>query len=126
MTRNLLWIVDFLPMLFAAGLATMLLSREFKRLGDLAAGTIVVYTDVTTPAQIIPDAEPEAPGRALSVNEQRTVLDFAERVQSFTQDRATELAALPTPILNGARGHFATQRLLHVANYLLGRKTGVR
>ena len=37
-TRNLLRAVDFLPMLYAFGLVSMLVSRDFKRLGDLAAG----------------------------------------------------------------------------------------
>ncbi len=126
LTRNLLWVVDFLPAFFAAGLATMLLSRDFKRLGDLAAGTIVVYAESALVNRAIPEAEPQMPDRPLSLAEQRTILEFAERVRTFTQDRATELAELPTPILNGARGHFATQRLLHLANFLIGRSAGVR
>jgi uncharacterized RDD family membrane protein YckC len=126
LTRNLLWIIDFLPALFAVGLLTMLLSRDFKRLGDLAAGTIVVYGDARPRMPQIPAADARAPDRPLTVAEQRTVLDFAERVQSFTQDRASELAELPTPLLGGSRGHFATQRLLQIANYLVGRGTRTR
>lgn len=126
LTRNLLWVVDFLPAFFAAGLATILLSRDFKRLGDLAAGTIVVYVDSALVNRAIPESEPQMPNRALSLAEQRTILEFAERVRSFTQDRATELAELPTPILDGARGHFATQRLLHLANFLIGRSARSR
>ena len=40
--RELLRIVDFLPGFYAAGVLTMLLNKRSKRLGDFAAGTIVV------------------------------------------------------------------------------------
>jgi uncharacterized RDD family membrane protein YckC len=43
LTRNLLRAVDFLPFFYGIGLLAMLTSRDFKRLGDLAAGTVVVY-----------------------------------------------------------------------------------
>ncbi|MBC7287208.1 MAG: RDD family protein, partial [Armatimonadetes bacterium] len=40
--RNLLRIVDFLPFYYGVGLLSILLSRRNKRLGDFAAGTVVV------------------------------------------------------------------------------------
>lgn len=40
--RNLLRLVDMLPGYFAVGLVSLLLSRTNKRLGDMAAGTVVV------------------------------------------------------------------------------------
>ena len=43
MTRNLVRIVDNLPSLYVVGLIAMLCNRQHKRLGDLAAGTIVVH-----------------------------------------------------------------------------------
>jgi uncharacterized RDD family membrane protein YckC len=43
MIRNLLRSVDFLPFFYCAGLISILLNSRFKRLGDLAAGTLVVY-----------------------------------------------------------------------------------
>lgn len=43
MTRNFLRIVDELPGLYAVGAITMLCNRQNKRLGDLAAGTLVVH-----------------------------------------------------------------------------------
>ncbi|RZK99577.1 MAG: RDD family protein, partial [Rubrivivax sp.] len=42
-TRNLLRAADFLPLAYAAAMLSMLTRRDFKRLGDLAAGTLVVY-----------------------------------------------------------------------------------
>jgi uncharacterized RDD family membrane protein YckC len=41
--RNLLRIVDSLPTMYAVGLITMLISRENKRVGDYAAGTVVIH-----------------------------------------------------------------------------------
>jgi len=40
--RNLLRPVDFLPLGFLAGMVTILFSKHHQRLGDLAAGTIVI------------------------------------------------------------------------------------
>jgi uncharacterized RDD family membrane protein YckC len=40
--RNLIRLIDFLPFLYAFGFITMFLNKKAKRLGDFAAGTIVV------------------------------------------------------------------------------------
>ena len=42
--RNLVRIVDFLPFFYGAGLLAMLINKDWRRLGDLAAGTLVVKT----------------------------------------------------------------------------------
>lgn len=46
--RNLLRTVDFLPISYGIGLVTMFINPQFRRLGDLAAGTVVVFdqTDI--------------------------------------------------------------------------------
>jgi len=41
--RNLLRIIDFLPSLFLLGILLIFLHPRHKRMGDLAAGTLVVY-----------------------------------------------------------------------------------
>lgn len=41
--RNLVRIVDFLPLYYGIGVVTMFLNDQARRLGDLAAGTLVVY-----------------------------------------------------------------------------------
>lgn len=43
LARNLLRYVDFLPAIYLVGVITMLCNRKNKRLGDLAAGTLVVH-----------------------------------------------------------------------------------
>ncbi len=41
--RNLLRAVDFLPVFYGIGLTSLLLTRYCQRIGDLVAGTLVVY-----------------------------------------------------------------------------------
>jgi len=43
MTRNLIRVVDMFPGLYLTGVITMLCNRRHQRLGDLAAGTLVVH-----------------------------------------------------------------------------------
>jgi uncharacterized RDD family membrane protein YckC len=121
LVRNLLRAVDFLPALYGFGLAAMLINRDFKRLGDIAAGTVVVYRAPAQRTGAIPLAAPMAPARPLSLEEQRLVLDFAERSSILTPERSLEIAALATPLTGAAAGQ-ETERLLQVANYLSGRR----
>jgi uncharacterized RDD family membrane protein YckC len=58
--RNLLRIVDYLPSNYLTGFIAMLVSPEGKRLGDLAAGTVVVRLDHSEPAEPLGDGEVEA------------------------------------------------------------------
>ena len=122
LTRNLLRAVDFLPFFYGVGLVSMLLNRDFKRLGDLAAGTVVVYQPEKLVAQRnIPAAAPIAPPLALDLEEQRALLELAERSATLTQERVEELAELPVPLVGRLDGSRAAQRLIGMANYIAGR-----
>lgn len=121
LVRNLLRAVDFLPVVYGFGLTAMLLNRDFKRLGDIAAGTVVAYRDARKDALAIPAAPPVAPIAPLALDEQRAVLDFAERAATLTPERAQEIAEIAVPI-TGARPGYETQRLIEVANFLSGRR----
>ena len=56
--RNLVRIVDFLPFCYGVGLLSMLINKNWRRLGDLAAGTLVIkiartelkLTEINSPA----------------------------------------------------------------------------
>jgi len=41
--RNLVRIIDFMPSAYAVGLVTMFVNRHARRLGDFAAGTMVIH-----------------------------------------------------------------------------------
>jgi uncharacterized RDD family membrane protein YckC len=122
LTRNLLRAVDFLPLLYGFGLAAMLLNRDFKRLGDLAAGTVVVYHKPAIGYAAIPAVVAMPPERALSADEKRIVLDYAARAPALTEERAAELASLVPFLTAGLTGAAAHLRLLAIANHLLGRR----
>ena len=123
LTRNLLRAADFLPFLYGVGLLTMLMNRDFKRLGDLAAGTVVVYRgEKSTGARQIPKVTPVPPAVPLTLEDQRAVLELAERAQTLTAERFEELASLPAPLVGRLQGQQAAVRLLGVANYLAGKQ----
>lgn len=58
--RNLCRAADFLPALYGVGLLSILVSREYKRLGDYVAGTLVVEEG----EGMAPPAAGHPPGRA--------------------------------------------------------------
>jgi len=123
LTRNLLRAVDFLPVAYGIGLVAMLMNRDFKRLGDLAAGTVVVYQlEKEATAKDLPQAPPVAPPFPLGLEEQRAVLELAERAPGLTRERLEELAELPTPLVGSLDGGRAAARLIGIANYIAGRK----
>jgi uncharacterized RDD family membrane protein YckC len=114
-TRNLLRAVDFLPFLWAFGLLSMLFTRDFKRLGDLAAGTVVVYRDKKRSAVAMAQAAPRPPAHALTLAERRAVLNFAERHALLTEERADEVAAHAAPLVG--KSPDPAQVLLGVASH---------
>jgi len=121
LTRNLLRAVDILPLFYLFGFVAMCANREFKRLGDFAAGTLVVFRPALGGSHNVPQAPALAPARALSLVEQRAIVDFAERSTALTPERAAELAEIAGPLIGTAHGAAATERLIGVANHLVGR-----
>ena len=115
--RNLLRAADFLPFLYATGLVSMLLNRNFQRLGDLAAGTLVVYRNRAEVRHELPDAQPVHPPNNLTSDERRTLMAFAERSPVLTPDRRIELAEILSD-LTGKRGEQAVQEIHSYASWL--------
>lgn len=58
--RNILRTVDMLPMNYAVGLVAMIASAEGKRLGDIAAGTVVIRHDRPESVPPLADIPPAA------------------------------------------------------------------
>ncbi|HZE92955.1 MAG TPA: RDD family protein [Rhizobacter sp.] len=123
--RNLLRAADFLPALYALGVASLLWRHDFKRLGDLAAGTLVVHSDTVALHGKIPAARTRAPARALAPQEQAAIVAWAGRATRLTPARLDELAVLAQSVTAtappGGDGD-ATQRLLGVAHWLVGNR----
>ncbi|MBB2494672.1 RDD family protein [Aquipseudomonas ullengensis] len=119
LTRNLLRFVDMLPMGYCLGALSCLSNTTFKRLGDLAAGTLVVYRDEESLRPPLPDADAERAPFALTLADQRAILGFAERQSGLSSARRTELAAILAEPLECLPEH-AEARLNSIARGLLG------
>ncbi len=123
-TRNLLRAADFLPFLYGFALVSMLVRRDFKRLGDLAAGTLVVYQPRAPRKNAAPDLAPLPPAIPITALDQAAVIALSARATRLTAERLDELAALAAPISGdeGRSGPEVTRRVLAVAQWFLGRR----
>jgi uncharacterized RDD family membrane protein YckC len=119
--RNLLRVVDALPLFYAFGVVCMLLRNDSRRIGDLAGGTVVAYRDEVQPAGSLAAADPIRPPIALSRRQQIAIMAFGFRVGRLTPQRAEEIAALASPALQDAPARLSlTARLVGVARWLHG------
>lgn len=116
MIRNLLRPVDFLPFLYGLGLMSMLINKNFKRLGDLAAGTVVVYQDTAPHYLALPEATPIPTPQPLTFTEQQAIIDFAQRAPTLSPQRAMELAEIVMPLTGGRD----VETLYQIAHGLIG------
>ncbi len=119
--RNLLRAVDFLPVLYGFGLIAVLSNRQFKRLGDLVAGTLVVYRDEPQRLRQLPTVDPHPPPVALTVDEQAALVSYAERVPHMPPQRVLELADVAAE-LSEQTGDDGVKRLLEMAVWSVGRR----
>ena len=119
--RNLLRGVDFFPLMYGAGIVSMLVSKNFQRLGDLAAGTLVVYTTPPRVSAALGEVQSAPPPVHLHLEEQRAIVEFAERGPGLSEARAAELASIITQ-QTGASGEAATRRLYEIAAWIQGRR----
>jgi len=98
--RNLLRAVDMLPVYYLVGLVAMIVSPEAKRLGDLAAGTVVVRMDRPKAAPPIRPADTRDLERfRFSPNEIARLGPDAIRLVRQTLRRIEELDADPAVAL---------------------------
>ena len=120
MARNLLRVIDTLPGFYLVGVITMLCNRSSKRVGDLAAGTLVVHERLeeqpllthnsrTFTASLYPEEQMRVPTNAARAAQDQTlpadavarlknddlhlVETFFSRALDLTVERRAELAA---------------------------------
>lgn len=123
--RNLLRLVDTLPLFYAVGICVSLFHPQGKRLGDMLAGTLVVYAAPArrqTDWSILSGIEPVQPPVVLKREEQQALLTFAERQQYLPASRRRELAAAGAYALYGSSlpQPDAMALILGMAKFLLG------
>jgi hypothetical protein len=102
--RNMVRVVDFLPYFYFIGGLVAFAHRQSKRLGDLAAGTVVVKLRQTALPETIAPAAPEAEptdglapmlrplAATLTPEERSTVQRFLERRHELAADVRSEMS----------------------------------
>ncbi len=117
--RNLLRVVDFLPLGYLTGLTTMVLSGQFRRLGDLAADTLVVHEDVPSVYSTAEHSQRRPLPIPFKLFEQQAIIQFSQRAAGLSQARQLELANILSPVTN-AQGQEAVEALHEISNELIG------
>ena len=121
--RNLLRVADFAPFAFGFGIVSMLCRTDFKRLGDLAAGTLVVYRSAAPAPVTLPQAVPAQPAAAIDADAQTAIISLAARASRLTPERVDELVTLiPANLLPATATQTRTQRMFALARWLLGHR----
>jgi len=124
--RNLLRFADTFFFLFPIAFISITASRGFRRLGDWAGGTLVVYSQTSARfplniAGFLAKYDPVAPPYPLSHDEKQAILNFARRYPLFGESRANEIAGIYAPYLrNGGNNLSDAAYLLGIARNLLG------
>ena len=120
--RNLMRAVDMLPLLYGFAIVSMLLRRDSRRVGDLAAGTLVVYKDRASPISDFGAGEPLRPPLPLTIRQQTAIASFGWRSTRLTPERAEEIAALAADTVPGAQGSNVASRLVGIARWQHGQR----
>lgn len=119
LTRNLLRFVDMLPFGYFLGALSCLGHPLFKRLGDLAAGTLVIYQEKPKARPTLPEAEAAAIAFSLTLDDQRALIAFSERHASLSTERRLELASILAEPL-ATTNENAETRIHGIARTLVG------
>ena len=123
-TRNLLRAADFLPFGYGFAIVSILIRRDSKRLGDLAAATTVVHEPRAVRKIELDDVPPVVPAKMLPPEDQAAVIALAARAPTLTPERLDELAAIAASVSGdeGRSGRAVTIRVLGVAQWFLGHR----
>lgn len=118
--RNFLRFVDGMPWFtYAFGMTSCLATKRFQRLGDLAAGTVVIYERLpASPASVAPPPITAVPlPVGLTADETQALTRFRERAGLWSEGRRAEIADQASA-LTGASGQLGVTRLLAMAHWV--------
>jgi len=125
--RNLLRFADTFFFCFPIAFISIAASCGFRRLGDWAGGTLVVYSSMAKNntgnilSRILEKYEPKTAARPLSYGEKQAILNFARRYPLLGEARANEIAGIYAPYLKDYAGSGALpDAALPDAAFLLG------
>jgi uncharacterized RDD family membrane protein YckC len=118
--RNFLRFIDGMPWItYGFGLASCVATKRFQRLGDLAAGTVVVYDRLPVEPLVAapPPMSADRPPLALTADEVRALGMFRDRAGLWSEARRCEIAD-HAAVLSGAKGNAGVSRLMSMAHWL--------
>jgi uncharacterized RDD family membrane protein YckC len=124
LVRNFLRFIDSMPFFtYGFGVTSCLASRRFQRLGDLAAGTVVIYDRIPAAPVIAapPPMEPVPVPVGLTADEIRALALFRERAGLWSDGRRAEIADQASA-LTGVKGPAGVSRLMAMAHWLEGKR----
>ena len=121
--RNMLRMIDLLPVGGITGLIACLSNERFQRLGDLAADTVVIHADASSSGEDnfgrLESIAALRPGAALTREEQGAILQYAERFGEWPEQRAEELAGHIRG-LTKVEGAGGVTRIIGMARWIRG------
>lgn len=118
--RNFLRLVDFFPMLYGVGLISCLLDKKFRRIGDLAAKSVVVYVESEKAKVGKMDKDAKPCPVWVNQEEQKAILAFSLRERELSDARKQELAELLSP-MHQLEGDEAVKEVKAYGSYIGGR-----
>ena len=120
--RNLLRAADVLPFGYLLGVVSVTCSQYFQRLGDFAAGTVVIYRKKAPHSVALPKVPPVAPAAGLlSFDDQLMIASFTRRHDQISPARQQELAEILAPLTH-KQGEDAVAYLHSIGVWLLGKE----
>jgi len=120
--RNLLRSADFLPFGYSFGIISMVTSGRFQRLGDLAAGSLVIHVRELPNINFkMPDVPACPPPFSLSLEDQVAITGFVQRHEQLSEERKMEIANILEPIIH-EKGSTAVSKIQGMGNWLLGHR----
>lgn len=122
LVRNLLRTADIMPGCYGFAILTMLFNKDNKRLGDIAAKTVVISTVRPRYRNIAVSETALAPDVMLTQAEQRRVIDFARFYEVNSGERSNEIAFHLREAMNEPDITKLTTKLRRYAKWFLGER----
>jgi uncharacterized RDD family membrane protein YckC len=114
--RNLFRFVDGLPIMYLVGLVTTIVTRRNQRIGDLAAGTLLIY-DEGGKSESLEGLSAAGLASGISTREAELVQDLIDRWETLDSEDRVELARRLLTRLDPGGAH-TQAALLNDANAL--------
>lgn len=120
LTRNLFRFIDFLPFCYMFGAISMVLNKQSKRIGDMVAGTTVIYEPKKSKPLFFNFDKESVQLPSMTTEQQQLIISFAHRARYLSEARQIELAETLLPII-GEKGEAGIRKIKMIAAVLVGK-----